>query len=90
MKNIQDIQAVLARMVELLRAGGINDWSRALDTLCQEVAGDPNGTSAKIISMFGGIGSLNDLILYKDGQPLTRENGELDVLRSRLYALCHG
>ena len=87
--NIQDIQATLARMAELLRIGGINDWAKALETLRNELAVDPVRTSAKILAMYGGMGSLNDLILYKSGQPLSRENNELDALRSKLYALCH-
>ncbi|QND84420.1 Uncharacterized protein ChrSV_2193 [Chromobacterium vaccinii] len=46
-------------------------------------------TSGKILSMYGGMGSLNDLILYKDGQPLVKENVELDSLRVKLHTLCH-
>ncbi|WP_425319215.1 DUF6966 domain-containing protein [Chromobacterium violaceum] len=42
------------------------------------------------LSLYGGMGSLNDLILYKDGQPLAKENVELDSFRIKLHALCHG
>lgn len=90
MMNIQDIQATLARMAELFRIGGINDWATALAILQNEMAVDPARTSAKILAMYGGMGSLNDLILYKDGQPLVKENGELDTLRTKLHILCHG
>ena len=76
-------------MAELLRIGGIGDWAVALETLQNEIAIDPIRTSAKILGMYGGMGSLNDLILYKDGQPLAKENTELDELRSKLYSLCH-
>ena len=87
--NIQDIQVTLARMAELLRLGEINDWATALETMQNEIAVDPAKTSAKILAMYGGMGSLNDLILYKGGQPLAKENTELDALRARLHALCH-
>jgi hypothetical protein len=40
-------------------------------------------------SMFGGMASLNDVILYEDRQPVANENRELDALRSKLYDLCH-
>lgn len=89
MINTQDIQITLAKMAELLRVGGINSWAQALETMRDEVGGDPARASAKILAMYGGMGSLNDLVLYKDGQPLARENSELDALRSKLYALCH-
>lgn len=87
--KIQDIQATLARMAELLRVGGIDDWAAALETLGNEMAIDQVRTSGKILSMYGGMGSLNDLILYKDGQPLVKENVELDSLRVKLHTLCH-
>jgi hypothetical protein len=29
------------------------------------------------------MGSLNDLVLHKNGQPLTKENDELDKLRTK-------
>lgn len=77
-------------MAELLRVGGINDWATALETLQNEMAVDPVRTSSRILGMYGGMGSLNDLILYKGGQPLAKENTELDALRVKLHALCHG
>lgn len=77
-------------MAELLRIGEINDWAIALESLGKEMAVDPNRASAKILAMYGGMGSLNDLILYRAGQPLTKENAELDALRAKLHALCHG
>jgi len=74
-------------MAELLRLGGIDDWAQAMDVLGRELSNDPEATAAKIVSMFGGMGSLNDLVLYKAGQPLAKENDELDALRSKLYGL---
>jgi len=88
MTDIQNIQIVLARMAELLRSGGLSDWARALENFRSEVQQDPSATTAKILSMYGGMGSLNDLVLYKDGKVLAQENDELDALRSRLYELC--
>ena len=89
MMNIQDMQITLARMAALLRIGGVDDWAAALEAMQDDIVKDPIRTSAKIVSMYGGMGSLNDLILYKGGQPLAKENAELDALRAKLYALCH-
>lgn len=89
MKNIQDIEVVLTRMAELLRLGSRSDWAMALENQCSEIASNPVAGKVNILSMYGGMGSLNDLILYKNGQPLFMENNELDMLRSKLYELCH-
>jgi hypothetical protein len=37
--------------------------------------------------MFGGMGSLNDLVLHRDGQWLTTENDQLVALRSKAWEL---
>lgn len=84
-----NIEAVLKRMAELLRIGALHDWANALEKFRGEMASDPDATAARIVAMYGGMGSLNDLILYKDGQPLVAENVELDDLREQLYQLCH-
>lgn len=76
-------------MAELIRGGGSLDWAIALEKFAFEIDHEPGFVSGKILSMFGGIGSLNDIVLYKEGQPLSGENIELDVLRTRLYQLCH-
>lgn len=89
MTNIQNIETVLTRMAELLRLGARNDWANALEKFRGEIANDPSGTSAEILSMYGGVGSLNDLILYRNGQPLVAENDEFAALSSELYRLCH-
>lgn len=84
----KDIHAVLLRMVDLLHVGGVAGWATALEKVANEVLINPSAASAKILSMYGGMGSLNDIILYKDGQPLTLENAELNELREKLYQLC--
>ena len=38
--------------------------------------------------MYSGMGSLNDVVLSKDGKILKKENDNLDDLRERLYQLC--
>lgn len=89
MINIQNVELVLKRMAELIRIDGRNDWANALEKCRGEIAGSPNATAAKILSMYGGMGSLNDLVLYRNGLLLMAENDEFDILRSELYELCH-
>ena len=89
MTDIQNTQVILSRMAELLRLGGLADWAGALEKYHNEIATDPSATTGRILSLYGGMGSLNDLILYSNGTPLVNENNELDALRSQLYDLCH-
>jgi hypothetical protein len=76
-------------MVDILRMGEVNDWALALENFGKEIEISPYSTSSNILSTFGGIGSINDIVIYKNGQPLIDENREFDELRSRLYDLCH-
>lgn len=38
--------------------------------------------------MYGGMGSLSDIVLYLEGRPAVKENNEFEDLRERLYTLC--
>lgn len=89
MINIQNIQTVLARMAELLRSAGRIDWALALEEFHEEIPNNPSTTPARILATFGGMGSINDLVLYKNGNSLINKNTEFDELRSTLYNLCH-
>lgn len=88
MKNLNDVEVILARMIDLLRAGAFDNWAVALEKIKKGFDEDPKCASLKLLSMFGGMGSLNDVVLYRDGQPLFLENNELDSLKTQLYELC--
>jgi hypothetical protein len=90
MINVQELELVLARMAELLRLGSHGDWANALEKHRRALSTDSTATASGILRMFGGMGSLNDVVLYKDGQPMANENSELAALGSRLYDLCRG
>lgn len=89
MKNIPKIQLVLSNLTMLLQNGGENDWAHLLNQLNRNIEIDPDAAFSKLFSIFGGMGSFGDIVLYRDGQPLIAENNELSELRSNLYDLCH-
>lgn len=89
MTNIQNIQEILLRMTQLLRLGGRVDWADALDQFDSEIVSDPSTTIGRILSLYGGMGSLNDIILYNNGALLVNENNEFDTLKTQLYERCH-
>ncbi len=88
MKDIQSIQATLLRIEELLRIGGSHEWASGLEALRGEIANEPGSGPGKVLSLYGGMGSFNDIVLYRDGVLLVSENEALDKLRSELYELC--
>jgi len=88
MNDINNIENTLVKMIDLLRLSGVNNWADALESTSQELATRPVQVASKILSMYGGMGSLNDVILYDNGQPLSKENTEFDGLRTSLYDLC--
>ncbi|WP_371926006.1 DUF6966 domain-containing protein [Pseudomonas sp. PB101] len=90
MKNITEITAILERISELLRIGGKNEWAERIDQYRLELPGDTAYTISKIITLYGGLGSINDIILYNNGQPMIQENNELDLLLSKLHDRCMG
>lgn len=89
MTNIEEIEIVLSRMEGLLTMGGRDDWAQALRRSRVELRENKAAAVSDLLPMFGGMGSLNDIVLYRNGQPLREENDEFETLRGQLYELCH-
>jgi hypothetical protein len=86
MQNSPEIKETLRRMSELLYTGEQAEWAESLERLIVQLDLDPEHVCSLILGMFGGVGSLNDLVLYRKGQILQGENQELDELRIKLYS----
>ncbi len=87
-KMIQKIEKVLSEMSTLLDQNMETSWARYIDELLYRINIESDNTIIDIKALFGGMGSLNDLVLSKDGKPLAHENNKLDELRKELYKLC--
>ncbi len=85
----EDIKLILIKMLALLKLSNAKDWEKAIQKLSYEILGMPNETKREILSLYGGMGSLNDLVLHKDEYPLRKENDEFDSLKTQLFDLCH-
>lgn len=90
MNNISKIIAIMIRMSELLRSGNEEEWAERIDQYRLELPSDTTYVLSKIIRLYGGMGSLTDIVLYRNGQPLISENNDFSDLRTRLYELCIG
>lgn len=85
----ESTESLLRRISTLLGEHGETTWATAFDDLVDRYAESPKSTKAGIRSLYGGMGSFNDIVLHgSDGLPLREENERLDRLRRQLYAAC--
>jgi hypothetical protein len=85
-----EIDLILGAMAALLADFGEASWAAALTRLQQQYQGDPAATAGAVVAAFGGMGSLNDIVLYRDANVATAATESLDNLRHRLFAMCRG
>lgn len=88
MSKIDRISSILKRMNELALRGNSGNVAASLERAAARVENDNREEINAIIGMYGGMGSLNDVILYEGNKPLFAENEEFDALRTELYELC--
>jgi flagellar motor switch protein FliN/FliY len=84
-----EVAALLDAMRELaFHLEGRNDfWAANVNRAADEVAkSDAHGVK-RFLSFFGGMGSLNDLVLCAHGTPLIFENEKLQASRSKAWEL---
>ncbi|KGB03083.1 DUF6966 domain-containing protein [Leclercia pneumoniae] len=77
----------MQRMATSLELGGYPEWSSSIFKLAKKYKLDPDDTKCIFLSFYGGMGSLNDLVLYRNGKVLVSENDELAQLRRDLFNL---
>lgn len=73
------------RMAALLQLGGYNDWSASIRSLANDFESFPERVRSNFLSLYGGMGSLNDLLICINGKISIDENEEFDKIRSELY-----
>jgi hypothetical protein len=84
------IEDLLKQIHDLLMAHGDDEWARTFHRFLSDYESkDKDLVKGEIRSVYGGMCSFNDVILYGPNYvPLRAENDELDRLRSRLFAAC--
>jgi hypothetical protein len=94
MKDTNDnLVGVLLKVIKLLEKHQL-DWAEVMKGLLNNYVNlaysgtKKEGAELIMESMLGGMGSLSDLVLYKDGKPLIEENEQLDALLDELYDEC--
>ncbi|WP_343648759.1 hypothetical protein [Enterobacter sp.] len=80
-----NIQNLLVKITHLLSVNGEKEWATTFEHFRKELEVDYDTTLIKIKHTFGGAGSFNDVVLHQNGQMLTSENRELNILQDQLY-----
>lgn len=79
----------IQKMAELLKVAKHLQWSNRLENISNFFGEDENTAIRETLSLYGGMGSLNDLVLYTGKHPDGKLNDEFDSLRTAVYELCH-
>lgn len=82
------IVSILGRMAELIQHTSSLDWLRPLESLRLEAITDEKEAARRIIRLYGGAGSLNDIVLYDGTALLVAETTEFSTLRKKLFETC--
>ena len=77
------------RALEKVLVGRNDLWADHVRRAADEVSRSDAHGLQRFLGFFGGMGSLNDLVLHRDGLPLVAENDQLDRLRARAWELAH-
>jgi uncharacterized protein DUF6966 len=89
MASLTTVQNILSDMAILLRSHGDGSWADTFERLSAEFPLDPVEVLSEVRKLYGGMGSLTDVVLYSaDGSLPREENERFDVLRSELYQFC--
>lgn len=87
MTNFDEIENILDEMCFILKGCDLERWANILLDIKKMIRHDTKDARYSIMSLYGGMGSLNDLVLFKDGVMLIEENDVFEELRNRLYDL---
>jgi hypothetical protein len=79
----------LQKIAVLTRGANALRWAEQIDQLTIEMATDPEQAAYKCRQLFGGMGSINDLVLMQGGHVLFDANEQLESLRKTLYQELH-
>lgn len=81
-----DIKDYCVSIYELLLEAGETNWQNSFKDFIFGLEKQKNtSVYRKILSIYGGAGSFNDLVLYKNGVLCMKENNKLERLRNGLY-----
>ncbi|WP_425515994.1 DUF6966 domain-containing protein [Rhizobium changzhiense] len=87
--DVARFATVLKKLALLLTANGAGFWADHVETCRQAIENSDVWGVRRFQGLYGGMGSLNDLVLRRDGSPLLHENDELHALLSEAWVLAN-
>lgn len=88
MIDYAEISLILDELINILRGSSQEQWILTLTHLKDEADDNPLEFAHKMKRIYSGMGSFNDLIIYKNGQMSITDNNRFDFLRAKLFDLC--
>lgn len=85
--DVQELDRVMRAIEDLLRTGHDTGWAQQVARCAELVEKSDAYGLDRFLNLFGGMGSINDVVLYRDGVPLTEENDRLHRLLSEASAM---
>lgn len=72
-------------IINLLNISEECDWKNTFENLIKMYPVENKDFARDVLKLYGGMGSFNDLVLFKNGILLRDENEKLEILRKKLY-----
>ena len=91
MESKSQMIAIINKITSLLQFSEEEFWLSFFNHVLEglDKGQDEKCLCDSILKTFQGqMGSLNDLVLHKDGKPLIEENNQLDALKDQLFDIC--
>ncbi|MBI1374355.1 MAG: hypothetical protein GC159_16685 [Phycisphaera sp.] len=85
MNREADVIELLTQLASLLEEHGETAWAARVEHCIHEYTFSTSAGRSAVSRMYGGMGSLSDLVLHKNGAPLNDENDHFDALRSEIF-----
>jgi hypothetical protein len=83
---MKEVITICQDIADLCKRNESEDWAGCFYLFVDKLENEEwSIVKRKIISVYGGMGSFNDLVLHRNCVPLWKENDELQRLRSKLY-----
>lgn len=87
--DVARLAVTLEAMTTLLRLYGNNGWAERLERCRSSIARSDYHGVAQLLRFYGGMGSLNDVILQTAGITPADDNNRFDGLRTAAWEQAH-
>lgn len=90
--NVEKLRETLKALERVFISAESTFWTNVMHTWLVELANsqtpvDVSHLARRIIHMYGGMGTFNDVLIYKNGAYPRALNEDLDLLRNELYEI---